>query len=367
MKWNREEYINLMTFGSVERQMFTEIFGLLVGLDNEWRLQNASEDEISLEAFEWDYIPKVHCGAHTGIRGGFQERILEETDQYIISIDRLGRKMKLCKNAATIPLPLDNPVSDMDSWLKYKPMFEFHEDRINWEQVEYAKKMQSKGALVTVYMYGAYQLPRELMGDEMACLCYYDQPELMHDILDTVSDMAFKVLERISEKLVIDSLDIGEDLAGKSGPLIGPNIIQDFFKPYYRKVWDLLYCNGAKILDVDSDGNLNPIIEDLLDCGVTLLHPLEPAAGMDIVELRKKYGKRLALTGGIDKHVLRGSKEDIRKELEYKMQPLMQEGGTVFGLDHRITNGTSIENYRYYVNTGREMLGLPPIKSLKGT
>ena len=71
--------------------------------------------------------------------------------------------------------------------------------------------------------------------------------------------------------------------------------------------------------------------------------------------------KLLAFMGGIDKHILRCSKEEIRKELEYKMQPLMQEGGMIFGLDHRITNGTPIESYRYYVNTGREILGLPPL------
>jgi uroporphyrinogen-III decarboxylase len=90
------------------------------------------------------------------------------------------------------------------------------------------------------------------------------------------------------------------------------------------------------------------------------MHPFEPAAGMDIVQVRKKYGKKLVFRGGIDKHVLRKDKEDIRRELEYKMQPLMKDGGVVFGLDHRIPNGTPIENYRYYVDTGREILGLPP-------
>jgi uroporphyrinogen-III decarboxylase len=69
----------------------------------------------------------------------------------------------------------------------------------------------------------------------------------------------------------------------------------------------------------------------------------------------------LALLGGIDKHVLRGSREDIDRELEYKMQPFMRTGGTVFGLDHRIPNGTPLENYRYYVRQGREILGLPPL------
>ena len=50
----------------------------------------------------------------------------------------------------------------------------------------------------------------------------------------------------------------------------------------------------------------------------------------------------------------------IRKELEYKMQDIMRGGGTVVALDHRIPNGVSIENYRYYVTLGREILGLPP-------
>ena len=76
--------------------------------------------------------------------------------------------------------------------------------------------------------------------------------------------------------------------------------------------------------------------------------------------IRKKYDKKLVMRGGIDKHVLRGTEEDIRKELEYKMQSLMQEGGIAFGLDHRIPNGTPLENYRYYGDFGRELLGIPP-------
>lgn len=88
---------------------------------------------------------------------------------------------------------------------------------------------------------------------------------------------------------------------------------------------------------------------------------MEPAAGMDIVALRKQYGSRLAMLGGIDKHVLRRGQDDIRRELEYKLQPLMQQGGMVFGLDHRISNGTPLENYRYYVTLGPEMLSLPPL------
>lgn len=366
MKWTREEYIALMTFEKSDRQMFVELFGPLIGLEDEWRKQGASEREISLAAFDWDYVPIVGCGGYTGIRGGFKPVVLEETAEYIISRDELGRTMKLPKGYATLALPLDFPVKDMDSWLKIKPMYEFHEDRINWERVEYAIKRQKEGDVVMANMLGGFDLPRELMGEEFACIAYYEEPELMEDIISTVTDTAFKVFDRISDKVMIDNLFVHEDMAGKSGPLVGPNLIEEFIKPYYRKIWDMLSSKGTRLFSQDSDGNMNPVIDAFLDCGVNITYPAEPAAGMDVVELRKKYGSRLAFKGGIDKHVLRKSKADILKELEYKLQPIMQSGGMVFGLDHRIPNGTPFENYKYYVETAREMLGLPPADPEKG-
>jgi uroporphyrinogen-III decarboxylase len=363
MKWRREEYIELMTFGDVKRQMFVELFGLLAGLDKEWVSQGASEQEIGLTAFDFDYINIVGCGGNTKIASSIKPRILEENEEYIIQVDEYGRKTKLIKKSATVPLPLNYPVKDTDSWLLIKSWFEFSEYRIDWNAVERAKKAQSEGALVTADIPGGFDLPRQLMGEENVCFCYYDQPELMKDILDTAGDTALKVLERISDELAIDNLSVHEDMAGKSGSLIGPGQINDFIKPYYRKIWDMLSSKGTKLFSQDSDGNMNSVIDSFLDCGVNIMFPAEPAAGMDIVQIRKKYGSSLAFKGGIDKHILRLDKKAIQKELEYKLQPLMQQGGTVFGLDHRIPNGTPLENYRYYVDTARELLGLPKEKN----
>ncbi|MBQ8882732.1 MAG: hypothetical protein IJY70_05040 [Clostridia bacterium] len=365
MKWNREEYIELMTFGKVERQMFVELFGPLVRLDDEWRAQGASEDEINLTAFDFDYVPTVNCGGNALMVDAPKPQIIENTDTYTISTDEYGRRVKLSKGYATIPLPLDYPVVDMDDWLKIKHRFEFREDRIDLDAIERAKKAQSEGSLVMATMFGGFDLPRELMGEENACIAYYEDPELMEDILTTVGDTALKVFERVADKVKIDQLFVHEYLAGKSGPLVGPNIIEEFIKPYYRKVWDFLSSTGTKLFSQDSDGNMNPVIDAFLDCGVNIMYPCEPAAGMDIVDIRRKYGNRLALKGGIDKHILRGTKEEIRREVEHKMQALMQAGGTVFGLDHRIPNGTPIENYRYYVQIAREILGLPKLDGKK--
>lgn len=366
MKFDRQEYIHLITFGEVKRQMFCELFGPLIGLEEEWRKQGASEDEIKLTGFDFDFVKTVHCGGNTGIMGGFEPRVIEETNEHIISIDSLGRKNKLCKGYATISLPMEYPVKDMESWLKIKHLFEFSEYRLNWENVEKAKKEQKDGALVIADIPGGFDLPRQLMGEEAVCYCFYDNPELIKDILETAGRTSRMVLDRISEKILIDNLFVHEDMAGKTGPLIGPNLIYDFIKPYYLEIWKMLESKGTKIFSQDSDGNMNAVIDAFIDCGVNMMFPAEPAASMDIVKIRQKYGNRLALKGGIDKHVLRQDKDAIRKELEYKMLSNNMDRGVVFGLDHRIPNGTPIENYRFYVENAKEILKIPSVGKNEG-
>jgi uroporphyrinogen-III decarboxylase len=341
--------------------MFSEFFGLLVGLDRQWEAQGATAEELDMTAFDWDYVPYAECGGQTGLFGGDPPLVLYEDAETLVQRDALGRTLKLCKATATVPLPLDFPVKCMDDWLRLKPLFEFRPERIDWPAVAAASQAQSEGVLVVGRIPGGWDIARELMGEETACVAYYEQPELMHDVLETIGTTAVRVFEQLAEKLTIDQLLVHEDLAGKSGPLVGPNQVRQFIGPYYRRVWDLLASHGTRLFNLDSDGNITAVIEPLLEAGVNAMHPMEPAAGMDIVKLRQQYGKRLAVLGGIDKHVLRRSKEEIRRELEYKMQPLMQQSGTIFGLDHRIPNGTPLQNYRYYVELGREILGLPPL------
>jgi len=355
----RDHYLNVMTFGPPMRPIFVELFGLLVGLDQEWRAQGATDDEISLAAFGFDRIKRYHVPANTGLLGG-SETLVEETEEHVIAIDRYGRRTRLCKKSASIPHPLDYPVKDMDSWLKIKPRYVFSEERFGRDWAAAATRARQEGALIVVSIPGAFDEPRQLMGEENLCLAFYEQPELVHDILGAIADTASSVLDRVTRQVRVDVLSVHEDLAGKNGPLIGPAQVAEFVRPYFRRIWDMMRERGARVFQMDSDGNMEPVIPALLECGINSILPVEPAAGMDMVALRRKYGTRLAMMGGIDKHVLRRTKAEIQAELEYKMQPLMRNGGTVFGLDHRIPNGTPLENYRFYVRTAREILGLEP-------
>jgi uroporphyrinogen-III decarboxylase len=98
------------------------------------------------------------------------------------------------------------------------------------------------------------------------------------------------------------------------------------------------------------------VIDAFLDAGVNCMHPMEPAANMDIVKVRETYGTRLAFSGGIDKHVIRRSQQEIVDELEYKIPPMVATGGCVLALDHRIPNGTPLENYRFYIRKAWEII-----------
>ena len=357
MIWNREEYIAHMTFEYTGKEMFTELFGMLTGLDNEWRLQGTAPDELDLSAFGWDNVLYASSGCHTGAITGITPYVLENNDEYIISVDSMGRKQKLIKSAASIPLPLEYPVKGFDDWRKIKHWYAFNESRIDTEILKKAKDLRDKGYLILAGIPGGFDEPRQLMGDENLCVAYYEQPELIHDILNTISDTNMRVFERIFDVVTIDNLIVHEDMAGKNGPLAGPLQVKEFITPYYLKIWNECILHGTKLFSQDSDGNMNDVIDDFLEAGVNIMYPFEPNAGMDMVKARKKYGKRLAVKGGINKFALLGDENDIKRELEYKICSDMLGGGTVFALDHRIPNGVSVENYRYYAKFGRNLLG----------
>lgn len=363
MIWNRERYIAHCNFEFTGREMFCELFGPLIGLEEEWRRQGASAKEIAMTAFDWDYVLRAMLAGNCQAITGNEPKVLEDTPEYTVSIDEMGRKMKLCKQSATIPLPMEYPVQTMDDWLKIRHWYEFREDRIDREKLLEQKALRDKGYLMIQSVPGGFDEPRQLMGEEGLCIAAYEEPELISDMLETIGNTCVQVMERVADIVPIDCLSIHEDMAGKSGPLFGPKQVREFMEPYYRKIWSCAKAHGAALFSQDSDGDMNPIVDVMLDCGVNCMYPCEPAAGMDIVALRKKYGNRLSFKGGIDKFVLHKDFDAIRTELEYKMSAPMLGGGTVFAIDHRIPNGVPLENYRYYVKTGRELLGLPPVKN----
>ena len=361
MVWNREQYIAHCLFEDTGREMFCELFGPLHVLENEWRAAGVPEDEIGMTAFGWDYVPNCRLAGNAGAVTGITPVVLSDTPEKTLAIDRMGRHTELIKSTATIPLPLDYPVKGPDDWLRIKHWYTFDEKRIDKETLAEQKKAWERGTLTGFVIPGAFDEPRQLLGEAELCAACYEEPEMLTDMLETFTDTAVRVIERVGEIVPIDYVGVHEDMAGKSGPLFGPAQIREFFRPYYSRVWEAAKAYGAKLFSQDSDGDISPILGELIDCGLNCIYPMEPVGGNDIVELRKKYGKKLCFKGGINKHALLHGKEAVKRELEYRIAPHLLHGGMVFALDHRIPNGVPIETYRYYAALGREMLGLPPV------
>ena len=136
-------------------------------------------------------------------------------------------------------------------------------------------------------------------------------------------------------------------MAYKTASLINPRLYRKLFFKYYRRIVDILRGAGIDILSLDSDGNVEELIPVWLDCGINYIWPMEVAAGMDVVQLRKRFGKELLLGGGMDKRVLATSKTAIREMVDDKIH-LMQEGGYIPGVDHAIPPDIPWENFLYF-------------------
>jgi len=353
---NREQFLNWMTFKGGSKIPFTEIFGPIIGLKEQWLEQGATESELDFSAFTYREPLRYNIEVETGRQGRF-EKLVEQTDTDEIYIDDLGRKLRLCKGMATIPLPLNYPIKNADDWLKIKERYEFDSSRLAGDWLAKAQKARQQGHLITASIVGGFDEPRQLLGEEAICYACIDKPDLIANMLQTIGDTAVKVLDEVSSKVQIDCLFVHEDMAGKSGPLWGPAQVREFIVPYYKRVWDMLQSRGVRLFNQDSDGNMEGILPAMLESGLNCIMPAEPGAGMDIVKLRQQYGEKLAFWGGLDKYALLKEKADIDKELEYKIPPMMKTKGCMLGLDHRIPNGVSIQNYRYYIKKVWELIG----------
>lgn len=125
--------------------------------------------------------------------------------------------------------------------------------------------------------------------------------------------------------------------------------------PRYRRVVDFLYSRGVKWISLDSDGNITSLIPIWLEAGINFLYPFEVQAGMDVVKVRKTFGRELRMMGGIDKRAIAEGPEAIDKEIK-RVAPLVEEGGYIPAPDHSLPPDVSFKNYCYYMERLKDLV-----------
>ncbi|MFC1913112.1 uroporphyrinogen decarboxylase family protein [Chloroflexota bacterium] len=290
----------------------------------------------------------------------YQHEFLDEDEHTITLINEGNQKVKVYKdNPEKMPMFLDHPVKDRSSWQEYKKRLEpASEGRWPADWDSYVEKINGKDAPTMLYVGGFFGFLREWTGLERLLYMFYDDPNLVEDMMEQVCYLSTEIVKRVVKDLRVDHAMFWEDMAFKSGPLISPDMVRKFMLPRYKKVTELLRGGGVDVIFVDSDGNLDELTPLWLEAGINGSWPLECAAGNDAVALRKKYGKDLILGGNIDKRELLKGKDAIREEVMSKVPFLLEKGGYFPSIDHMVPPDITWENYCYLINTMREAAGL---------
>lgn len=300
--------------------------------------------------FQWvplEYGPLPH----------FDEKTIEETPEYVISTDWRGITVRRTRDSHSIPEWLGNPVKTPADWARYKaerlqPRIAERIAGLDAFVAESAKV--DAGVAVGGFPWGLFGTPRDVMGPEELLYAFYDNPDMVRDIMTTCTDIWLKMFEQVSKKVQIDHIHIWEDMSGKQGSLISMSMVEEFMMPHYDRLAAFAKQHKIPIISVDSDGLVDELVPMMMRHGLNAFLPFEVQAGNSVEAFRKLYPK-LGILGGLDKNALAKGKRDMNKELK-RAERMMALGGYVPGFDHAIPPNVPWTNFKYFMEQLKKMI-----------
>ena len=366
----RHQFLNVMEYKPVDAIPNYEagVWGQTI---DRWAAEGLDLTKMSWNWF-WgeDYFhltPREFIRVNYNMMPPFEYKVLEQTDKYEIIRDDRGMVRKTLKagyangTRASMDQFLSFPVKNRASFYELKKRYTASlSERYpkNWK-TELLPGWKSRDHVLILgencSTGGFYWLAREWMGTEGVSYGWYDEPELMHEMMEFIADYTIEVSRPVLAETDVDYVMLSEDMSMKGGPLVGPETYKKFIYPHLRRLVDFFKSNGVRYIFVDTDGDPDKLVPLLMDAGVDGLWPMERAAGADPVEYRKKYGKALRLTGGVDKmRVAQGPAETDK--LLTELYPLVEEGGFIPTIDHTVPPDVSLADFEYYMKRKIDLL-----------
>jgi uroporphyrinogen decarboxylase len=194
-----------------------------------------------------------------------------------------------------------------------------------------------------------------LVGQENALLWMGEYPDEMAEVVARIGafylDMAKAQIAAGAG--LLDGFVIWGDVAYKKSLLFSPVYWRAHFKPWVAAMAEAAHAAGIPVI-YHGCGNVHAIFQDYIDIGIDAYNPLEAKAGMDCVDLRRKYGHRMAFCGNSDIQVWEtGDRDQIRREVLRKLNAA-RGGGYIFQSDHSVSASVSGQTYDYIVGLVRE-------------
>ena len=190
-----------------------------------------------------------------------------------------------------------------------------------------------------------------LMGFEgFAEACAFN-PELVAAIFERIGQIQFDCCLRAMKLPGVSALWMSDDIAYGQGMMVNPKVFREHLFPWYRRLGEIMR-DADMPYAFHSDGDLWPVMDDILGCHFNAIHPIEPKA-MDSREVKAKYGDRLCLTGNVELDRLsRGTPGEVRRMVRRNIEELGSNGGYCMGSSNSVTYYVPLENYLAMVEEG---------------
>lgn len=365
---DRERFLRLMAFEPVDRVPNYEL-ALWPQTYERWLSEGLPRDTLYQNWFEGEpYFGLDRRGfAPIGIRmlPAFEPEVLEENDRYVVRRNSDGIVTRALKQGtvrgsrASMDQYLAHPVTDRESFRALKRRYDpsapvrypqwWDAMVLAWRSRDYPLCLLTNGSA------GLYSQLRSWCGTEGISYLFFDDPALVEEMVEFNVEFIIAVTARARRDIAFDYFNFFEDFAGKGGPLVSPALFRRFLLPGYRRIIDEFRTSGIGSFWLDSDGDPRALIPLMLEAGITCLWPLEIAAEIDPREIRRTYGRALALAGGIDKRELAKDRAAIDREIE-RRRPLVDSGGYLPHVDHAVPPDIPLDNFRYYLERKRRLL-----------
>lgn len=218
-------------------------------------------------------------------------------------------------------------------------------DHFDYQSVESLGKFLPAEAKVIVNVGAVFTASWMFMGMESFCIAVAEKSTLVANLIQKIGATQKRVVENLLQIDCVGAICMPDDLGYTSGLMVNPKILREHVFPWNKQIGDLVRAKGLPYL-YHSDGRIEDVIDDLIECGFHAIHPCEPSSA-DIVELKRKYQGRLCLCGNIDldSTLTLGTPEEVRDEVKLRIGTVGPGGGYCCGSSNSVPEYVPYENY----------------------
>lgn len=215
-------------------------------------------------------------------------------------------------------------------------------------------KNNKKQLAVVGGIHDAYEIPSQMRGVNNFLVDLFKNPSFARRIIETSVDYNIELAKAMID-LGVDALISGDDYAYKHGPFMSLKLFREFITSYLKKIIDTVHHCGIPFIK-HCDGNIWPILDDMVNTGIDALHPIEPQAGMSLREVKEKYGNKICVMGNVDvTNVLPlGTVEDTVKDVKRCIEEAASGGGYILSSSNSIHNAVKIENFKAMIEATKK-------------